>query len=145
MIYYKNGQYHISTLKVHYKEKDEGEVIKYIGQEGKEWWEEFAKMWPETFELIDFIETEHTEEQKERLDKVNELNLPEGISFIDNYVMDGSTDKITKGHPLYIIKLSDENEMLSDALIEISMMTAEKNEQNEAAIVELATMIGGMM
>ena len=45
----------------------------------------------------------------------------------------------------YIEELSKENELLSQALIDISTEVAKENIKNEAAIVELANLLGGMM
>lgn len=128
MIYYKNGEYHISHTKVHYKEVSEGEVIKFIGQEGKEWWEEFSRLWKDTFELMEFVEVKTTQEQQNRLDKVNELNLPEGVPLINEYIVTGKFEKelengntiyVDRGHPLYILKLEEDLGNMQKATLDL--------------------------
>lgn len=54
-------------------------------------------------------------------------------------------DEIWYDKDNYIEEVSKENKKLSQALIEITMMSAENNQQNKQAIVELANMIGGLM
>ena len=108
LIYYKNGKYHISNLKVHYIDEHEGEVIKFVGQEGKQWWIDFAENWEDTFELKGFIEVEVTDEQLKRLEKVNELNLQEGITLIDEYVLENDLFNVDLGHPLQVIKMEQD-------------------------------------
>lgn len=106
LVYYKNGKYHISNLKVHYMDEHEGEVIKFVGQESKQWWIDFAENWEDTFELKRFIEVEVTDKQLKRLEKVNELNLQEGVTLIDEYVLENDLSEVKLGHPLYTIVLS---------------------------------------
>lgn len=118
MIYYKNGKYHISNLKVHYIDEHEGEVIKFIGREGKQWWIDFAEKWKDTFELKGFEEVEITDEQLKRLERVNELNLREGTSLINEYVVSGDLSEVHLGHDLYVLKLSEENTSNQAMLVE---------------------------
>ena len=108
MIYYENGKYYISNLKVHYIDEHEGEVIKFVGQEGKQWWIEFAELWKETFELVGFEETQIKDEWIERLEEINNLNLPEEISLIEEYVYDEDVSQVDSQHPLYKFKLEKE-------------------------------------
>ena len=137
LVYYKNGKYHISNLKVHYIDEHEGEVIKFVGQEGKQWWIDFAENWEDTFELKGFEEVEVTDEQLKRLEKVNELNLQEGITLIDEYVLENDLSEVKLGHPLYVIKLELEIKKENQALRKSSQMSLATIMQLDKKVLEL--------
>lgn len=80
MLYYKNNEYHISELKVLYKDNNE-QLANIVGQEGKGWWIELADL-HEDIEIIEFTELASTDEELARLKEVNELNIPEGHSNV---------------------------------------------------------------
>ena len=137
MVYYKNGKYHISNLKVHYVDEHEGEVIKFVGQEGKRWWIDFAEQWEETFKLKGFEEVEVTDEQLARLKKTNELNLQEGVTLIDEYVLENDLSKVTLGHPLYVVKLEFEMKKENQTLKKSSQMSLATIMQLDKKVLEL--------
>lgn len=78
MIYYKNG-WHLCNEKVKYKQHDE-EIIQYVMSEGHDWWVDFEEKWEHT-EIIEFIPVEPTQEQLDRLEEINQLNIPDGFGY----------------------------------------------------------------
>ena len=123
MVYYRNSKFEISNTKVHYIDVDEGEVKKYVAEEGKQYWIDFAEMWAD-FKLLGFEDTEVTDEQLERLDIINELELKEGTSLVEKYVEYGDLSGVTRSHPLYMLVIEKGLNLMSDVIAEtLSMMT----------------------
>ena len=123
MVYYRNSKFEISNTKVHYIDVDEGEVKKYVAEEGKQYWIDFAEMWAD-FKLLGFEDTEVTDEQLERLDIINELELKEGTSLVEKYVEYGDLSGVTRSHPLYMLVIEKDLNLMSDVIAEtLSMMT----------------------
>ena len=88
MVFYKNGRWHLCNEKVHYTQNGE-EITQYVGSEGHDWWVDFANKWEHTG-IIEFIPVEPTQEQLDRLEEINELNIPDGFgSMLSNYVENG--------------------------------------------------------
>ena len=114
MIFYKNGNWHISTEQVHYRQHGE-EIIQFVTAEGHDWWTDFESKWDHT-EIIKFIPVEPTAEQQERLDEINQLDISEGLSeIVDNYVADGTFPEAIN-HPLWGLQLRKENEELKQVI-----------------------------
>lgn len=69
--YNRDGEYHKQTM----------------GDEGEQWWHDFAQKWPET-EILGFADIEYTPEQLARLEEVQEV---EGryAEEIELYVLEG--------------------------------------------------------
>lgn len=105
MVFYKNNQWNISDATVTYK--DGGKLTtKSVGLEEKKWWSNLEKAWPE-INIIQFEEILATEEQIQRLKKVNAANIPDGYSsIVSNYVKSGKyPDEFT--HRLKDIELKE--------------------------------------
>ena len=89
MVFYKNGRWHLCNEKVKYMQNGK-EIEQYVGSEGHDWWIDFADKWEHT-EIIQFIPVEPTQEQLDRLEEINELNIPDGFgSMLSNYVENGT-------------------------------------------------------
>lgn len=78
MIFYKNGWY-LCNEKVKYIQHGE-ELIQYVMSEGRDWWLDFEEKWEHT-KIIEFIPVEPTDEQINRLEEVNQLNIKEGFGY----------------------------------------------------------------
>ncbi len=76
MIFYKNG-WRLCSEKIRYVQHGE-EITQYVGSEGHDWWVDFEEKWEHT-EIIEFVPVEPTEEQIERFEEVNQLNIQEGF------------------------------------------------------------------
>lgn len=114
MIYFKDGKWNLSTEQIHYTQRGE-EITQYVTAEGHDWWTDFESKWDHT-EIIDFIPVEPTAEQLERLEEINQLGIPEGLSeIVDNYVSDGTFPE-TINHPLWGLQLRKENEELKQVI-----------------------------
>jgi hypothetical protein len=79
MIYYKNNKYHMCNEKVKYIQHGE-ELIQYVMSEGHDWWVDFEEKWEHT-EIIEFIEVKPTQEQLDRLEEINQLNISDGFGY----------------------------------------------------------------
>ena len=112
MVYFKNNQWHICKEKVKYIQHGE-EFEQYVGAEGHDWWVDFEEKWEHT-EIIEFIPVEPTDEQLQRLEEVNSLNIPDGYGeLVQNYVIN---NKFPEGlnHPLRELQLQKLNEQLKE-------------------------------
>lgn len=78
MIYYKN-RWHMCNEKVKYIQHGE-EITQYVGSEGHDWWLDFEEKWEHT-DIIKFIPVVPTDEQINRLEEVNQLNIKEGFGY----------------------------------------------------------------
>lgn len=118
MIFYKDGRWNLSTEQVHYRQHGE-EIIQFVTAEGHDWWTDFESKWDHT-EIIKFIPVEPTAEQLERLEEINQLDIPEGQSgIVGDYVENGVFPEGIN-HPLWGLQLRKENEELKhviDALL----------------------------
>lgn len=117
MVYYKNGQWHLCEEKVRYIQHDE-EVTQYVGQEGHDWWVDFEQRWEHT-QIIEFIPVEPTPEQVVKLEKVNQLRLPDGYgTLIGNYVGDGVFPEGFT-HPLRPLQIQEEQLQQDEYLVDL--------------------------
>jgi len=119
MIFYKNRKWHLCTEKVHYTQHGE-EIIQYVGTEGKDWWLDFEEKHNHT-EIIEFIPVEPTEEQLNRFEEINQLNIPEGFSAeLGDYVESGVfPDGVN--HILKSLQIQKENSSLSNYILDVDM------------------------
>lgn len=117
MIYYERGQWHFCTEKVRYTQRGQ-EVEQYVGQEGKQWWLDFAAKWDHT-EIIEFVPVEPTPEQVARLEKANRLRIPDGYSeTISNYVKNGVFPEGFT-HPLRPLQIQEEQIQQDEYLLDL--------------------------
>jgi len=87
MIYKENGEWNFCDYKVKYK--DVGQELEKYALPSKQWWEKTINNHSH-LELIEFIEFEPTQEQEGRLEKLNQLRIPEGfMSYCQNYIENG--------------------------------------------------------
>ena len=76
LLFYKNG-WRLCSEKIRYVQHGE-EITQYVGAEGHDWWADFEGKWEHT-EIIEFIPVEPTEEQLNRFEEINQLNIKEGF------------------------------------------------------------------
>lgn len=90
----------------------DGETIEqYVGEEGKEWWLEFARKW--SIEIVEFLDVVYSEEQLARFEEVKGLDVNEVA--LQRYV----EDRII-GDGLEILKLQKENKELRQLLADLT-------------------------
>ena len=81
-----------------------------VGEEGKQWWLDFAEKWEHT-EIVEFTELHYTEEQFNRLEKIN--GMVADSEELENYVLNGV---VGVSEPLRVMRLE---EMLADLTEEV--------------------------
>lgn len=88
MLYYENNEWKISKHKVIYT--DNGEQLEnYVGIGDKQWWDDLAKQHKD-INIVEFVEITTTDEQLERLDVINQLNISDGHgAVVSDYVLEG--------------------------------------------------------
>lgn len=117
MIYYRSGQWFVSTEKIVYSR--DGEVLEsVIGQEGKQWWKNFANEWKD-MKIINFSDLENiTPLILSRLEKANKYKIAEDyLEQVEEYVLEGSFSK-ESGHPLQIIEQAEANLRREELMIQ---------------------------
>jgi hypothetical protein len=108
MIFYKNRKWNMCSEKVRYVQHGE-EITQYVGSEGHDWWIDFEQKHSHT-EIIEFVDVEATQEQLNRLNEVNQLNIGDGFSeMLGNYVKDGIFPN-SVNHPLKTLQTTKENQ-----------------------------------
>ena len=139
MIYIDN-EYKLPTHSITYSRTDKT-VTQNVGIEGIEWWKDFEKQWKD-MKIISINELQYSEEQLERLERINKLGLKDGFKdFVSAYVSDSSfPDGYT--HPLVPVQLEVEKESTQLATFEMMNSMYEMNETLQEAIFEL--MNGGV-
>ena len=108
MIFYRNRKWHICTEKVCYIQNGE-EITQFIGSEGHDWWLDFEQKHEHT-EIIEFVDVEATQEQLNRLDDVNQLNVGDGFGAILGDYVDNGVFPEGVNYPLVLLQLKKENE-----------------------------------
>ncbi len=111
MLFYKNGKWHVCSEKVRYIQHDE-EIEQYVGSEGNQWWVDFEEKWEHT-EIIEFISVEPTEEQLDRFEEINQLNIKEGFGhecsqYVEFGIFPEGFNHILR--PLEILKQQEEQD-----------------------------------
>jgi|LSQX01.3.fsa_nt_gb hypothetical protein len=110
LIFYKNG-WRLCSEKVRYIQHGE-EIEQYVGSEGKEWWLDFEEKWEHT-EIIEFIPVEPTQEQLDRFEEINQLNIKEGFGhecsqYVEFGIFPEGFNHILR--PIQILKQQDEQD-----------------------------------
>lgn len=77
--------YELATSKVVYTKNGE-QIEQVVGEEGQQWWLDFAEKWEHT-SVIEFTDMVYTDEQLARFEEIKDLDVSDGIA--NNYVMDG--------------------------------------------------------
>ena len=108
VLYYKNNQWHICEEKVRYIQHGE-EKEQFIGQEGHQWWVDFANKWEHT-EIVEFIPVEPTTEEIARLEEVNELRVPDGFGTVIGEYVESGVFPEGVNHPLRSLQILKENQ-----------------------------------
>ena len=121
MLYHKGGLWHFCAEKVRYIQHGK-EITQHVGEEGKQWWLDFAAKWDHT-EIIEFVPVEATEDQITRLEEINQLRIPDGFgSMLTGYVQDGAFPE-GLAHPLRQLQIAKEQERqdqdIADAFYEL--------------------------
>ena len=112
MVIYENGKYTPCTYKVTLKNRGREEAH-YT--KNKEYWEDMVAKHSHLQNLV-FKEIILIKEQKNRLQKINEENVPRGfLAEVRKYVREGKFPVGYK-HPLLSIKLLEEKEKYQDEL-----------------------------
>ena len=139
MLYYNNNEWYISDVQVKFTDS-EVEYIKYVGQEGLEWWSELEDL-HENIIIVEFIDVEVTDEQLERLEEINELNIGDGHSnILGDYVIDNNFP-LEVNHVLKDLQNKKENEILKqeNAILKTKLQANnDVTDFHEELIVELA-------
>ena len=142
MVFYKNGRWHLCNEKVKYMQNDK-EITQYVGSEDKQWWLDFEEKWEHT-EIIEFIPVEPTQEQVDRLEEINQLNIPDGFgSTINSYV---EKELFPEGytHPLGNLKLQKENKELGIQMSEREIQEISQGQQISSLEIQMLELQGGM-
>ena len=118
----KNGnQFELYPHKVKYIQH--GEEKEDWALPSKEWWENFAQEWAHT-DIVEFEEITLTQEQLNRLEEVNQLDISEGhLDIVVNYVLNGIFPD-NQNHPLETLEIK---QLLAD-LIELQLMGGAQND-----------------
>lgn len=89
------------------------EIEQIVGEEGKEWWLDFAEKWEHT-QIIEFTDLHYTPEQLARLEEIQEIG--EGwVEECNDYVLNGN---VPDAKPFESIKIK---QLLAD-LAEIALL-----------------------
>jgi hypothetical protein len=93
-----NG-WNLAEYTVRYTQRGE-EIEQIVGEEGKEWWLDFADKWDHT-QIIEFTDLHYTPEQVARLEEIQEIG--EGyMEACSDYVLNGN---IPDAEPFETMKL----------------------------------------
>lgn len=113
MVYFKNGEWHIATEKVLYKQ-DGKELENFVGQEGKEWWNGVDGVTNVEFAPVDIYA-----EQLDRLAEANQLGIGDGFGeLVGNYVLyDEFPDAIQ--HPLRDLQILKQQLIQDEYLLDL--------------------------
>lgn len=88
MAYYKDNQWNLPELEVTYNDGKRS-ITKNVGSEGKDWWLELERLWAD-ISVIKFEEVSATDEQRNRLERVNRAGITDGFSSsVSEYVRNG--------------------------------------------------------
>lgn len=105
-----NG-WNLAEYTVRYTHRGE-EVEQIVGEEGKEWWLDFAEKWEDT-NIVEFTDMVYTEEQLARLEEIKNLDIADNIA--NEYVMDGII-----GAGMEVFALEKENAKLRGLLADLT-------------------------
>ena len=103
--------YKLAEHTVIYK-KNNKTIEQAVGEEGKEWWLDFAEKWSDT-EIIEFTDLHYTDEQLARLDEIKIMELSDNV--LDEYVING-----VAGESMGTFVLQKENENLRALLADLT-------------------------
>ena len=85
MIYKQNNELKLATSKVVYTKNGE-QYEQVVGEEGQQWWLDFAEKWEHT-DIVEFTDVTYTDEQLARFEEIKDLDVSDGIA--SEYVMEG--------------------------------------------------------
>lgn len=101
----------LAKIRVRYT-KNEEEFEKKIGEEGKQWWLDFAAKWEDT-NIIEFVDIIYTAEQLSRFEEVKDIKVGEDV--LNDYVIDANIENMPED-----FKLKKENENLKQTLADLT-------------------------
>lgn len=123
--------------------QNDKEITQYVGSEDKQWWLDFEEKWEHT-EIIEFIPVEPTQEQVDRLEEINQLNIPDGFgSMLSDYVENGTFPE-GFNHPLRNLQVYKENIQQGIELSEREIQEIIQGQQMSDLEVQLLELQGGM-
>ena len=111
MIIKKNNELKLAEKKVKYIQRGI-EIEQIVGEEGIQWWNDFAEKWEHT-SIIGFEDVQHTEQQVKRFEEVKNMKASESI--LQDYVVEGII-----GEGLEILALKKENEELKQLMADLT-------------------------
>ena len=111
MLYKQNNELKLATSKVVYTKNGE-QFEQIVGEEGQQWWLDFAEKWEHT-SVIGFTDMVYTDEQLARFEEIKDLDVADGIA--NNYVMDGVI-----GEGLGMLALQKKNAELESLLADLT-------------------------
>ncbi len=142
LIFYKNGNWHLCSEKVKYIQHGE-EITQYVGSEGHDWWVDFEQKWEHT-EIIEFILVEPTQEQLDRLEEINQLNIPDGFGYECSQYVEFGIFPEGFSHPLRKLQVYKENIQQGIELSEKEIQEIIQGRQISDLEIQLLELQGGM-
>jgi hypothetical protein len=103
--------YELATSKVVYTKNGE-QIEQVVGEEGQQWWLNFAEKWDHT-NIIEFTDVVYTDEQLARLEEVKNLDISDSVA--SEYVMEGII-----GEGLEMLTLQKKNAELESLLADLT-------------------------
>lgn len=111
MLYKNKEGLKLSNLKVKYTQNGK-EKEQFVGEEGKQWWIDFADKWENT-NIIEFVDITYTVEQLSRFEEIKDFKyLTEDV---ENYVDDGAFIDVVN-EELKQLKSKNDNDNLQDII-----------------------------
>lgn len=114
MLYRDKEGLKLSNMKVRFMQNGK-EKEKFVGNEGEQWWIDFADKWERT-EIIEFINVSYTGEQLERFKKVKDIIADE--DELRQYIETGNIN--SNNEKLKVLFLEKENEDLKQTLADLA-------------------------
>jgi hypothetical protein len=94
--------------------ENEVQKEKVVGEEGKEWWAEYAEKW-DNISIIEFTELHYEAEQLSRLQEIQKIKTHH--EACEDYVLSGTLPDI---EPFKVLKLQKENTELRELLADLT-------------------------
>lgn len=138
LIYYKDSEWHMCTEKVRYMQHGK-EIEQYVGNEGHDWWVEFANKWEHT-EIIEFMPVTSTAERLERLEEIKYIG--EGYGSLCTEYVERGTLPDSVNNPLWQLKVIKESEQQGVEISEREIQEIIMNRQISALEIKILELGG---
>lgn len=119
------------------------EITQYVGSEGHDWWVDFEGKWEHT-EIIEFIPVEPTQEQLDRFEEINQLNIKEGFGHECSQYVEFGIFPESFNHPLRKLQVYKENIQQGIELSEREIQEIIQGRQISDLEIQLLELQGGM-